>query len=220
MKKLLICLFLLLFSKISYGQFKPTYDYKIGTISGFKILIHKLVEKDPIIYNKVLEEIKTQLNNINETVPDDKLVILKNVPIWFGYDPIDSSTIGAEYHPSAEWLRNNGRNPQMTGGIEVSSSTRFLKYSESFPWMLMHELAHAYEFRVLGPENFNLKRVYNKQKRRYTTYHKVNHHEYFAELTEAYFGKNDTYPFNREDLKKHDPEGFMFLRKSWGVPKK
>jgi hypothetical protein len=29
--------------------------------------------------------------------------------------------------------------------------------------------------------------------------------KYFADLTEAYFGKNDFFPFNREDLKKYDP---------------
>ena len=35
--------------------------------------------------------------------------------------------------------------------------------------------------------------------------------EYFAELTEAYFGKNDFYPFNRDDLKHHDPDGFRLV---------
>jgi len=29
--------------------------------------------------------------------------------------------------------------------------------------------------------------------------------EYFAEETEAFFGRNDFYPFTREELKKHDP---------------
>lgn len=209
------------FAKGSEAQtFTPTSDYRIGSICDFRILIHKSIETNAYLYNQLLSEIKKQLNNINETVPNDRLFVLKNIPIWFGCDPIGFSTVGAEYHPSAEWLRRNGRNPQMAGGIQVPSSSRFLKYSENFPWMLMHELAHGYEFRILGPENVNLKQVYNRQKRLYTTYHRANHHEYFAELTEAYFGRNDTYPFNRQDIQKYDPVGYSFLRKVWGIPKK
>jgi hypothetical protein len=29
--------------------------------------------------------------------------------------------------------------------------------------------------------------------------------EFFAEMTEAYWGQNDYYPFNREELKNCDP---------------
>ena len=42
-----------------------------------------------------------------------------------------------------------------------------------------------------------------------------NAKEYFAESTEAYFGVNDFYPFNRDDLKKHDPRMFELLGKLW-----
>jgi dipeptidyl-peptidase-4 len=31
-------------------------------------------------------------------------------------------------------------------------------------------------------------------------------HEYFAKGTEAYYGRNDFYPFDRHDLETHDPE--------------
>lgn len=220
MKNFVVAFYFLFSGNLFAQTFAPTSDHRIGKISDFTVLIHKSVERDENLYNKVLNEIKIQLNNINASVPDEKLVVLKNVPLWFGCDLINESTVGAEYHPSEEWLRGNGRNPQMAGGIQVSSSARFLKYSEVFPWMLMHEFAHAYEFRVLGPKNFNLRSVYNKQKRLYNSYHGTNHHEYFAELTEAYFGRNDTYPFDREDLKKHDPLGYNLLLNVWGNPKK
>ncbi|MEM1443526.1 MAG: hypothetical protein AAGF67_14365, partial [Verrucomicrobiota bacterium] len=39
--------------------------------------------------------------------------------------------------------------------------------------------------------------------------------EYFAESTEAYFGRNDFYPFNREELKKHDPYMHGLLPQLW-----
>ena len=39
--------------------------------------------------------------------------------------------------------------------------------------------------------------------------------EYFAELCEAYWGENDYYPFNKEQLKEHDPEGFAMMESIW-----
>ena len=38
---------------------------------------------------------------------------------------------------------------------------------------------------------------------------------YFAELTEAFFWKNDYYPFNRDDLYAHDPMGYEMLKAAW-----
>jgi len=192
----------------------------VGKIRGFVVLMHKAVIADPHLYNRVLAEADRQLDDINRSVRDDRLIVLKNVAFWFGPEADPVSTTGAAYHPSADWLRQNGLNPQMAGGIEVRSSTRFLRYSVHFPWMLMHELAHAYEFRKIGPNNTNLVQVYNRQKRLYNTYHNVSHHEYFAELTEAYFGRNDTYPFVREDIKKYDPLGYRLLETAWGQPKR
>jgi hypothetical protein len=47
------------------------------------------------------------------------------------------------------------------------------------------------------------------------SYALTNHHEYFAELTEAYFGTNDFFPFRRSELQAHDPVGFEVLRAAW-----
>jgi hypothetical protein len=45
----------------------------------------------------------------------------------------------------------------------------------------------------------------------------ADHKEYFAELTEALFGKNDFEPFTREELVKFDPEGCAVVAKAWGL---
>lgn len=39
---------------------------------------------------------------------------------------------------------------------------------------------------------------------------------YFGELTEAYWGENDFYPFDREELERYDPRGFEALRAVYG----
>jgi Mlc titration factor MtfA (ptsG expression regulator) len=46
----------------------------------------------------------------------------------------------------------------------------------------------------------------------------TNPAEYFAETTEAYFSRNDFFPFTKEELKQHDPAMFELLGKLWGLP--
>ena len=47
----------------------------------------------------------------------------------------------------------------------------------------------------------------------------TNPMEYFAESTEAFFSRNDFFPFTRDELKQHDPEMEQLLVKLWGVTK-
>ena len=42
-----------------------------------------------------------------------------------------------------------------------------------------------------------------------------NHKEYFAEGTEAFFYRNDFYPFVRAELREHDPELHDLLIDIW-----
>ena len=42
--------------------------------------------------------------------------------------------------------------------------------------------------------------------------------EYFAEASEAFFSRNDFFPFTRDELQAHDPAMFALLAKLWGVP--
>jgi hypothetical protein len=42
--------------------------------------------------------------------------------------------------------------------------------------------------------------------------------EFFAESTEAYFGRNDFQPFDRDELKAFDRSAYRMVEKAWGVP--
>ena len=93
---------------------------------------------------------------------------------------------------------------------------------------MLHELAHAYHFLVLGERHPGIAAAYRQAVER-KLYDEVEHasgakrrayalrneKEYFAELSEAYFGKNDFYPFSRADLQKHDPAGYRLLDQLW-----
>ncbi|MDZ4784300.1 MAG: zinc-dependent peptidase [Planctomycetia bacterium] len=44
--------------------------------------------------------------------------------------------------------------------------------------------------------------------------------EFFAEMTEAYFGSNDFFPFNRAELQEAEPEIYQLLVDMWATPSK
>ena len=46
----------------------------------------------------------------------------------------------------------------------------------------------------------------------------TNHKEFFAEMTEAYFGVNDFFPFNRAELKEAEPEILSLMSIIWESP--
>ena len=48
-------------------------------------------------------------------------------------------------------------------------------------------------------------------------YAATNQEEYFAELTEAYFGQNDWFPHNREELRNYDPRGYKMIEEVWSA---
>jgi hypothetical protein len=43
-----------------------------------------------------------------------------------------------------------------------------------------------------------------------------NQMEFFAEMTESYFGSNDFYPFVAGELKQAEPEIFALMAEIWG----
>jgi Mlc titration factor MtfA (ptsG expression regulator) len=46
----------------------------------------------------------------------------------------------------------------------------------------------------------------------------TNQMEFFAEMTEAYFGTNDFFPFNRAELKESEPQIYEVLKNTWDTP--
>src|SRR5262249_34173161 len=136
------------------------------------------------------------------------------------------------YHPSAGWLKENGMNPAKARAVEIANARNFLGWTINQPWMVLHELAHGYHDQVLGFDLEDVKTRYQAAggsktyeevayvaggKRKH--YALTNEMEYFAELSESYFGTNDFFPFVRGELKEHDPRGYEMIEKFWGVRK-
>lgn len=212
-----------------------TPGYVTRDVEGWTLHIKDEIASDAAT-TTALELLERQLMEIERVVPAPAVTELKKVKLWMSpeYTGIRPS---AEYHPGAQWLRDNKRNPAMVKGIEFTNIRIFEAETRRMPNFALHELAHAYHDRVLnqGFNNPDIKAAYEKAKasksyddverqdsegkrRRDKAYAMGNPMEYFAELTEAYFTRNDFFPFNWSELVTHDPTGYAAIRKAWGVP--
>jgi arylsulfatase A-like enzyme len=176
---------------------------------------------------RAIELLEEQLQTIAGLLPAGVLAQIQNVPIWMspayeGFRPT------AEYHPDGGWLQKAGRRPELAQCVELTNIEIFEKEYRRMPMMVLHELAHAYHHQVLGFDHPKLTAAYERA-RDSGTYNSVRRNngkseraygmtdkkEYFAESSEAYFGRNDFYPFDRKQLKRHDPEMHKLLVELW-----
>ena len=209
--------------------------YETRTIRGWTVHINReLLADDARPTAKAMELLETQLVEIMKAVPKAAVAKLQKVPLYFNpeYPGVRPT---AEYHPGAGWLRQTGRDPAMAQAVEFTNVRVFAAEVNRMPWFVLHELAHAYHDRELtkGFGNPQVAAAYARAKES-GKYDKVERHhgngkpntiekayamsnpmEYFAEATEALFGRNDFFPFTREELKKHDPDMHDLLCNLW-----
>jgi hypothetical protein len=223
---------LLLLAAPQLRAFEPTENYKNREIAGFTVLVNPEVEKHPDEAKAAFEELEKQLKKVCEVIPEKPLAQLKKVKFWIEWQAKKNGA--AEFHVSKGWLKDNGYNPEKVGCVEINNLKNFVEWSKKTqPWMMLHELAHAYHFLTLGEKYAPLEAAYKQaiERKLYDgvafvhggkrkAYATTNAAEYFAELSEAYFGKNDFAPFTRDELAKHDPVGFELMKKVWGEPVK
>ena len=78
-----------------------------------------------------------------------------------------------------------------------------------------HNLHSAYQ-----AELDDLRQDSEGRKRMDRAYAMTNPFEYFAESTEAYFSRNDFFPYNRAELLETDPGMCALLAKVWSLEPK
>ena len=209
-------------------------------IAGWTLHIDRalLTEENRPATTRALELLKVQVEEIIRVVPAAAVVELRKVPLYFS-PKYPNAGARAEYHPGAGWLRDNGRDPVMAKGVEFTNIPDFEAETRRMPNFALHELAHAYHDRFLprGFGNPEIKAAYEKakaggkyerverqdsegRKRMDRAYALTDPQEYFAEGTEAYFSRNDFFPYNRAELEKHDPDIAALLEQLWNPPAK
>lgn len=179
--------------------------------------------------SRALRMLADHLNRISLLVQGDQLVRLKKCEIWIERE--HPSLRAMQYHPSESWLRRNGHDPRLTKKVHIPRAEVLVSRSQllKHPAVVLHELSHAYHDQFLGFDYKPIVDCYEKAMQD-GTYEKVllytgsfakhygatSPNEYFAEGTEAYFYRNDFYPFVRAELKEHDPTLHAELEKIWG----
>jgi hypothetical protein len=147
------------------------------------------------------------------------------------------------FHPEAEWLRENGCLEAKAECVELYDLDDYNATRDR--WLpggvMLHEYSHAYHWKCL-PQRYDnpdiLKcyesamdqKLYDRVKVHGTqgpyarAYACDNQMEYFAELSTAFLGGldptkeyNKWYPFNRSQIKEHDPRAYELLQQMWQV---
>jgi hypothetical protein len=207
--------------------YAPTSSYDRKSIRGWTIMVSgELLRDDLDTARRCLEVLDAKLLDITRVVPPRAVERLRKVPIWLERD--DPQVPGGCYHPSRQWLIGHGFNPDKTKCVEFGNARHLLTWSLDQPMMVLHELAHAYHDQVLGYDNAEIRDAYEQAKASGIYEHVLrsnghterayamnNDQEYFAELSESYFGTNDFYPFVRAEVKQHDPKMYEVLQKVW-----
>jgi len=208
--------------------FEPTSAFEVQRIEGWPVLVHKKVLAKKDLWERTLRQLRTQFYNITRVVPKRAVEHLRRVRIWVEENKRVACMC---YHPSRGWLQGHDFNPEKARSVELGGPETFCNWTRHQPWMVLHELAHAYHHQVLGYDHPGIRAAYKKAKEsgKYESvlycrgntkraYAMNNDQEYFAELTEAWFGTNDFHPFVRAEVLVHDPDMAKVLKEVWENP--
>jgi hypothetical protein len=179
--------------------------------------------------DQALKLLAARLIAITTVMPEKSLEKLRSVTIQI--DLNHGKLTAMQYHPSAGWLKANGYSPELARCVHIPEVSDFLSPSENLrmPSVVLHELAHAFHDQTIGFDDPRVVAAWEKfcknesYKSVMTTlghnrdhYGLTNPQEFFAEMTESYFGTNDFYPFVAGELQQAEPEVFALLKEIWG----
>ena len=222
------------FAELAPPDLPVPAGYSLRIVQGWKLFIDDRLARDqPEPLRKAVQILDDQLREVERLVPAKAVETLRRVNLWFSpaYEGVGAR---AEYHPGEAWLRDNGRNPLMVKGVEFTDIPIFEQELKRMPNFVLHELAHAYHDQVLGFDHPRVQSLFEQAKsggkyekvlvqdaegnrREARSYALTNPMEYFAELSESYFGRNDFFPFDQAELRDHDPDMHTLLGELWGV---
>ncbi|MEC8301540.1 MAG: metallopeptidase [Planctomycetota bacterium] len=177
---------------------------------------------------RALQMLGNHLQRIKIVVPEEAVKKLQTIEIWI--EKSNPRLSSMQYRPSRGWLERNGHDVRHAKKVHNTRAGPLL-YREQMlkhPAVILHELAHGYHEQILGFEHPAVIDAFEAAKSA-GTYEKVmlytgqqvrhyglsNHKEYFAEGTEAYFYRNDFFPFVRGELIEHDRKLYEVLKEVW-----
>jgi hypothetical protein len=204
-------------------------------IEGWKIIVDDRLTKGPDeeLGTKALKFLEAKLVEIKAVVPAARVKELQTIAIVLDLNCGDLGPM--QYHPDAGWLKANGYSTDLAKCVHLPRAADLptRRNINEQPWVILHELAHGYHDQMLGFEEPRILAAYEAFKKsgrgdmallfdgnRVKHYGLTDQKEFFAEMTESYFGVNDFFPFNRAELKGAEPELFELLKEIWEAPEK
>jgi hypothetical protein len=202
----------------------------IRNLEGWTIRIDDrlLQSPDDALGTRALRFLEGKLADIKLVVPAERLKELQTVTIVLD---LNCGKLGPmQYHPSARWLESNGYSRDLAKCVHLprAADVATRRNVNEQPWVILHELAHAWHDQFLGFDEPRIMAAYERYKqsgrgdntllyngRRVRHYALTDQKEFFAEMTEAFFGVNDFHPFNRAELKESEPELYKLLATIW-----
>lgn len=213
-------------------QTKVTDRHENRIIEGWRVLIDRSLLREPHKASgaMAIRMLTNQLYEIATRFPEARVRELRTVTIRLDRD---HSLTNMQYHPSRKWLIDNGHEPSLAKQVHIPRAGRMVKLLRDYaqPSVVMHELAHAWHDQVVGfdyapirdahlafVESGKFDEVLSMSGRNRKHYALTNHKEYFAEMTEAWFGTNDFYPFVRAEVLQASPETADLMKAIWMRP--
>jgi hypothetical protein len=205
----------------------PTDKYYKIQIKGWAVRISPQLRELRAYSRKMLELLEYKLYLIDIYMSDNSLDKLKTIPIWLELE--DNAVPYLAYHRCKNTLKAKGLNPDKLNAIEIGSSDNFTEWQEFQKYILLRYMAYAYYDKYLQDQKGRIDSAYSKTLKngKYTSVlrfdgKKVRHpalnnaKEYFARMTESYYGLGDHYPFIQFELHQYDPDTCDLMTELWG----
>jgi alpha-L-fucosidase 2 len=209
---------------------KPT-SHTVRHLEGWTVRVDDRLLTPPseALGAQALRFLEYKLSDIKAVVAAGPLAKLQAVTIVL--DLSHGGLHPMQYHPDADWLVENGYSTNLVKCVHIPQAADLPtpRNITEQPWVILHELAHAYHDQVLGFEEPRIIKAYEDYKRsghgdrallydgsRVRHYGLTDQKEFFAEMTESYFGLDDFFPFNRAELMTAEPEIYELMQTIWG----
>jgi len=217
--------------------------YERREIEGFTVYVNSniFLHKYDRFGRPALAPLERELNDLRRILVPKIVAVLQEVPIWVEWDTVDPNmpnAVAVYYHRDVpEEAVKQGFDKRRAGCITVLTLRILGEMRRPGTALqqivILHEMAHAVNDRLLGWEHPELeaafkqavdRKLYDEVNdrfgRRTRAYARTNAREYFAEISCAYLDSCNYFPFNHDQLRGHDPVGYKLAERVWKHPER
>lgn len=190
----------------------------VSFASGWTVLLErKLSDRYTTLADQAMAHLENQLDRAAAALPRPAMAELRKIQVFLSLDAGRGAPIRYVWPESGS-----------EGRLEITHAQGFIDAAQGRPWLVMHELAHAYHHRVLGGSSPAVLKAY-QDAQKIGAYNQVrwangktgrsnalsSEREFFAELTRSFYGRSDYYPFVREEFQQHDLASSRMIEAAW-----